>query len=202
MRQPIDNQSIYCQYGAMVDQDGLGTPVPMDAALMRRALEDLDQRIDAGAHLVIGGGAAMVLAYDHPLATQDVDAFAGRTGLGVPELARVGRQTALALGIAPDWLNAHFETFTHVLPADFGSRLRRIYEGTHLTVDALGPEDLLVMKCFAGRDKDLPHARKLIRIADDLGVVDRHLSELGARRIPGAERAADFFDDLRDEADR
>jgi hypothetical protein len=87
-----------------------------------------------------------------------------------------------------------------VLPTDYSSRLRRIHSGEMLQVDALGPEDLLVMKCFAGRDKDRPHARKLVRIASDLGIVDRQLSHLQDKRYPGAAKAADFFDDLRDEA--
>jgi len=56
------------------------------------------------------------------------------------------------------------------------------------------------MRCFAGREKDLPHARKLIRIASDLSVVDRQLEYLVSRNYPDAERAVDFFDDLRDEA--
>lgn len=56
------------------------------------------------------------------------------------------------------------------------------------------------MKCFAGRDKDRPHARKLLAVCDDLDVVDRQLSLLVDRGYAGAEAAADYFDDLRDEA--
>lgn len=168
---------------------------------MLRALELLDERMDQPARLVIGGGAAMTLAYEHPLATQDVDAFSARGGLRMGELDGLARQVADELNVAPDWLNAHFETFTAVLPADYSSRLRRVYSGEQLQVDALGPEDLLVMKCFAGRDKDRPHARKLIKLAADLSIVDRQLENLVSKRYPGAQKAADYFDDLRDEAD-
>jgi predicted nucleotidyltransferase len=168
---------------------------------MLRALELLDERMDQPARLVIGGGAAMTLAYQHPLATQDVDAFSARGGLRMGELDSLARQVADELNVAPDWLNAHFETFTAVLPADYSSRLRRVYSGAQLQVDALGPEDLLVMKCFAGRDKDRPHARKLIKLAADLSIVDRQLESLVSKRYPGAQKAADYFDDLRDEAD-
>jgi hypothetical protein len=167
---------------------------------MMRALELLDARTVAPARLVIGGGAAMTLAYDHPIATQDVDAFAGKGGLRMSELDAAARQVAEELNIEPDWLNGHFETFTTVLPADYASRLRLVWKGKQLHVEALGPEDLLVMKCFAGRDKDRPHARKLIRLAKDLDLVDRHLEQLVERRHLGSQRAADYFDDLRDEA--
>jgi hypothetical protein len=174
--------------------------LPLDHDRMLRALQLLDGRTQGSAHLVVGGGAAMVLAYAHPIATQDVDAFAAKGGLRMAELDALARSVADELQIEPDWLNAHFETFTAVLPKDYSARLRPVFSGAHLRVDALGPEDLLVMKCFAGRDKDLPHARKLLRIARDLSVVDQQLAHLIERRYPGAERAADYFDDLREEA--
>ena len=167
---------------------------------MLRALTLLDQRVTEPARLVIGGGAAMTLAYKHPIATQDVDAFAAKGGLRMGELDAAAREVADELQIESDWLNAHFETFTIVLPRDYATRLQLVFEGEHLRVDALGPEDLLVMKCFAGRDKDRPHARKLLRLAKDLSIVDKQLEYLVERRHPGAERAADYFDDLRDEA--
>ena len=106
---------------------------------------------------------------------------------------------AKELDIATDWLNAHFQTFTFVLPNDYATRLRNVFEGSHLSVDALGPEDLLIMKCFAGRAKDLPHARALMKLDLDLSIVDARISELLDKDYRGADRAADFFDDLRDE---
>ncbi|MCC6873326.1 MAG: hypothetical protein IT378_03375 [Sandaracinaceae bacterium] len=167
---------------------------------MMQALQALDARLDTPVHLVVGGGGAMLLAYDCKQATQDVDAFAGRGSPSVEAISPHTRAVAKELDIEPDWLNPHFETFTGVLPSDYASRLRKIFSGARLVVDALGPEDLLIMKCFAGRDKDRPHARALMKRKDiDLGVVDRQLSLLGDKRYPGSDRAADFFDDLRDE---
>ena len=166
---------------------------------MLEALSRLDARLERPAHLVVGGGAAMVLAYDHPLDTQDVDAFAAKGGLRVRDLDALAKEVADELNIARDWLNAHFETFTGVLPNDYAERLRKVYEGKRLRVDALGPEDLMVMKCFAGRDKDRGHVRQLLKTDVDLAFVDAHLSELVDRRYPKAARAADYFDDMRDE---
>ena len=84
------------------------------------------------------------------------------------------------------------------MPNDYASRLIRVFDGEHLVVDALGAEDLLVMKCFAGRDKDRAHAVRLVKQAGDLDIVDRQLSLLLEKRIPGADKAADYFDDLRE----
>jgi hypothetical protein len=172
---------------------------PLDRRLLLSAFARLDARIPSPAHLVVGGGAAMVLAYDHPLATRDVDALTARGGLSMAELQGAARRVAAELDLEADWLNPYFETYAAVLPGDYGSRLRRVWDGKRLTVDALGPEDLLLMKCFAGRDKDRPHARKLIRLARDLDVVDRRLADLHDSGYPGAQRAADVFDDLKDE---
>ena len=174
----------------------------LDRNLMLKALACLDGEIDASVTLIVGDGASMVLAYDHPLATQDVDAFPQRGGLAMSDLDVAAHRVAKHLDIEPDWLNEHFVTYTTVLPDDYASRLRTVYEGEQLTVRALGPEDVLVMKCFAGRDKDIAHARRLIRACDDLDLVDAHLAALSDRRIPRAREAADFFDDLRDAKDR
>lgn len=171
----------------------------LNAKIAKAALAHLDGQLSSPAHLVIGGGAAMVLAYNHPLATEDMDAFTARGGLSMHQLDAAAKHVAKEMGIAPDWLNAHFETYTHVLPHDYAKRLRAVFQGKQLRVDALGPEDLLIMKCFAARDKDRPHARKLIRVAKDLSVVENQLARLVEKRIPGAPKAADYFDDLQDE---
>lgn len=169
----------------------------LDENLMRRALGQLDDEIDAATRMIIGGGAALVLAYEHPLATQYVDAFTARGSLSIAEMDAAAKRVAATLNAARDWLNDHFYTYTHVLPDDYSSRLRPVFEGRHLRVEALGPEDLLVMKCFAGRAKDRAHARVLLRLAD-LDFVDSHLSDLADRGIHRSEAAADYFDDLRD----
>lgn len=173
--------------------------VLLDEKRMRAALADLDTQLDRDVQLVIGGGGAMVLAYRHPLATNDVDAFTRRGSATLAEIDVFAKRTAKKLDLAPDWLNQHFETFTHVLPADFATRLRPVFAGKRLTADALGPEDMLVMKCFAGRDKDRPHAKRLLREVKDFGVVDRQLALLADKRVLHAQRAADWLDDLRDE---
>lgn len=172
----------------------------LDESRMRDALLRLDALLSSPTRLVIGGGAAMVLAYDFRLDTQDVDAFTAKGSVSLAELDAALKSVARELDIEPDWLNPHFETYTGVLPADYATRLRRVLAGGHLVVDALGPEDLMVMKCFAARDKDLPHARHLLKQPGfDIEIVDRQLSHLIDKRYPKADRAADYFDDLRDE---
>ena len=163
------------------------------------AFKRLDGRVPFATHLIVGGGAAMILAYRHMLATEDVDAFAAKGSTRLDQLDAAAKAVARELDLEPDWLNSHFDTYTDVLPRDFKDRLRDVFSGDNLRVDALGPEDLLVMKCFAARDKDRPHAIRLIKLSKDLEIVDRRLTELGEKRYPKAQQALDYFDDLKDE---
>ncbi len=171
---------------------------PLQAGVLRDAFRALDARLAAPLTLIVGGGTAMMLAYRLPVRTTDVDAYPARGRLEdiAPQLRAVARE----LGLAPDWVNPHYETFAHVLPPDYGSRLKEVFTGQKLRVMALGVEDLLVMKCFAGREKDVGHARALLRRKPDLAVVERRIEELAEKGVPGALDAADFLDDIREEA--
>jgi len=122
-----------------------------------------------------------MLAYGLPVRTRDVDAYTATGHLD---------------DLAPDWMNPYFETYTHVLPSDYGSRLKEVFAGERLRVMALGVEDLLIMKCFAGREKDVGHARALLKKGPDLALVDGRIQQLIEKGIQGAREAGDFFDDL------
>jgi hypothetical protein len=171
---------------------------PVDVATLSAAFRALDSRLPHPLTLIVGGGTAMMLAYGLPVRTTDVDAYpaSGRLDDIAPQIREVARE----VGLAPDWLNPHYETFAHVLPADYGSRLREVFSGARLRVMALGLEDLLVMKCFAGREKDVGHARALLRRGPDLRVVESRIDELVDKGVPGALDAADFLDDLQEGA--
>jgi hypothetical protein len=171
---------------------------PLDAPRLREAFRALDALIERPTTLIVGGGTAMMLAYQLPVRTTDVDAYP-RDGK-IDEILPAIRAVARAMGLPPDWINPHYETFAHVLPPDYGTRLKAVFTGARLQVLALGAEDLLVMKCFAGREKDVGHARALLRRKPDLRIVERRLEELADRGVPGALDAADFLDDLREGA--
>ena len=164
---------------------------------MLAAFEALGAMLPREVTLIVGGGAAMVLAHGFAVRTADVDGQP--RGMSVEELAPFVRRVAEARGLPSDWLNPYFSTFAYVLPADYGTRLVEVFRGRRLVVQALGAEDLLVMKCFAGRQKDVAHARVLLKRVREPDVVDRRIDELVERRVPRAREAADFLDDLRAE---
>jgi hypothetical protein len=167
---------------------------PLEVEQLRQAFSALDRLLERPVTLVVGGGTAMMLAYRIAVRTSDVDAYPREAKLD--EILPAIRAVAKERGLPPDWINPYFETFAYVLPADYGARLRPIFEGARLRALALGVEDLLVMKCFAGREKDVGHARALLKRKPELAIVEGRLQELAERRISGAQDALDFYDDL------
>ena len=173
-------------------------------ALMKKrdmldAFRKLDGRLEKSVRLIIGGGAALVVAYDVPISTLDVDGTPDKSSMELVDFKKEVRAVGREMEIPQDWLNDHFSSFLFVLPSDYGQRLKTIYKGRHLEACALGKEDLLIMKCFAGREKDIPHARVLIKKGADLKLVDNRIDELIHKKIPGAEKASNFLSDLCEE---
>lgn len=166
------------------------------SAQMLAALEALNHKLKNPLTLIVGGGGAMILAHSMSLVTTDIDGIPAK-GMTPAELDPLIKQVAQEQTIAHDWLNPYFSTFTHVLPSDYGSRLVSVATFSWLTVKALSREDLLIMKCVAGRMKDRQHARALIQLGVNMALVENHLEALAKKKIPGAPQALDFLDELR-----
>lgn len=169
----------------------------LTAENMRQALECLDRHLSKPVKLIIGGGGAMLLAHQFPLVTADIDAVPAQ-GATVEELDALIKTVARELKLPSDWLNSYYSTFMHVLPADYGARLQTVCELPHLTVMALSKDDLLIMKCFAGRMKDRAHAKALLQKGARAEFVESHIEGLKKRNIPNADRALDFLDEVLD----
>ncbi len=164
---------------------------------MLKALERLNQLLDQPVTLIVGGGSAMILAHDFKLGTSDIDALPKGIELGM--IDPLIKQIAKEQNLAPDWLNPYYSTFAYTLPSDYGDRLICVFQGTNLKALALGKEEMLIMKCFAHRQKDVTHAKALIKGGANIAQVETHLEHLRKKRIPGAENALDFLDDIRDQ---
>jgi hypothetical protein len=166
------------------------------ASDMINALTHLSGLLPVGrqVRLIAGGGGAMVLAHAFPIATSDIDAIP--TNIAVDEFDVFVKQTAMDLNLPGDWLNPYFSTFSHVLPLDYEKRLIRVFSSESLVMDALGRTDLLVMKCFAHRPKDISHALALVRGGADLKTVEARIEALKIRNIPGCAQAFEFLDEI------
>jgi hypothetical protein len=175
----------------------------MHPDLMKKALKTLDKKLQElgtkPVKLLIGGGGAFGLAHQVPLHTADIDGVPYQSAVTQAQLDPLVKATGRELEISPDWLNPYFETFLGSLPSDYGSRLVKVYDGQILTAFALGLEDLLIMKSFAGREKDMPHAKILLRKGADINFVEAHLRSLLKKKYPGAQAALDFLLEAEDE---
>ncbi|MCM2281933.1 MAG: DUF6036 family nucleotidyltransferase [Bdellovibrionaceae bacterium] len=167
---------------------------PLTGEIMKSALRRLDELLPVSVTLIMGGGGAMILAHGFPLGTTDIDAIP--KGMDISELDPLVKQIAREQDLPGDWLNPYFSTFAHTLPADFSTRLIEVFSGKRLTVQALGREEMLIMKCFAHRQKDVGHAKTLIKAGADLELVEDQISLLRKKGIPHAEAALDFLDDV------
>ena len=175
---------------------------PLTKEIMLAALAALDRNLararpDETVSLIMGGGGAMILAHGFPKGTTDIDAIP--RGMSPDVLTPLVHAIANEQALPADWLNPYFATFSHVLPEDYGARLVEVYSGPHLKVEALGKDEMLVMKCFAGRAKDIPHARALIKGGADLNRVQDRIETLKKKKIPGADKAMEFLEELLDE---
>ena len=164
------------------------------------AFEILDKKLSQKVKLLVGGGAAMILAHHYPLATFDVDAIPFQTDLQLGELDNHVKQVAKENKLPPTWLNPYFANFTYVLPSDYHKRLIPIFSGKNLQVYGLDKIDLLILKCFAGREKDVGHSKALMKKIDSahLTFVEKHLEQLVKKNIPKSQEAIDFYYDIKD----
>jgi len=167
---------------------------PLSLRKTLQAFEALDKKLSRSVRLLMGGGGAMILAHGYPLATSDIDAVP--VGLAVEEIDPFVKEVARELHLPGDWLNPYFSTFSYTLPEDYADRLIRVFDGRFLRVDALGCEEMLIMKCFAHRPKDVGHARKLIQAGADIRRVEERIHHLKTKGIQEAPAALDFLDDV------
>lgn len=168
----------------------------MNKTEILKAFESLDEKMSGPTRIIVGGGAALMISYGIPISTADVDGVPDKGSPDMAEFKKEVREVGEKLGIPKDWLNDYFSTFLFVLPRDYGGRLVTIFKGDRLEACALGKEDLILMKCFAGRDKDIPHIRALLKKKPDIRMIRSRLDELLEKRIPGAQKASDLFDDI------
>jgi hypothetical protein len=171
----------------------------MDKETMLKAFEVLDKKLKKPAEIVIGGGADMLIAHNVPLSTMDIDGLLVHCELTPTDIDPLVKKVAQELSINPHWFNSYFGTFTYVIPRDYEIRIVAVYKGKNLKVSSFGLDDLLIMKCFSGREKDIGHAKALIKSGADLNFVDAHIQALAEKNVPKAAEALDFLDDIRDQ---
>lgn len=164
------------------------------------AFEALDKKLPKPVKMLMGGGAAMILAHGFALATFDVDAIPYQTSLPLGEIDKFAKEVAHEKHFSPHWMNPYFSNFTYVLPSDYQKRLIKVFQGEKLEIYALSKMDLLILKCFAGREKDIGHTQALMKNMNvkELKTVESHIETLLEKKIPGTQKALDFLYEIKE----
>ena len=105
-----------------------------------QAFKRLGQRCESPVEIVIGGGAAMILAGYIDRDTGDSDAVWSNPKLSL--LQHSIEEVAEELELKPDWLNDGIKAYADLLPNDFHMRCVAVGMFGNLTVQMLGRQDL------------------------------------------------------------
>lgn len=172
-----------------------------DDNLIQRAFKELDERLEkrgmAPVLALLGGGGALIAAYQFRDQTSDVDILLYNKTLS--EIQAEIEAVAKSLKLPADWANPYFSTFTIYLPKDYQTRTRPVFSGKVIKVEALGVEDLLIMKFMANRKKDYSHIRFLLTLKPNLKIVEERLEQLEEIFPDEAKKAIELYDELTDE---
>ncbi|HSY82481.1 MAG TPA: DUF6036 family nucleotidyltransferase [Gemmatimonadaceae bacterium] len=126
--------------------------------------------------ILLGGSAALILTNALERGTNDGDVIASHPDLG--HLQAAIRAVARELGLPDGWLNGSVQSYVEVLPPDYETRVKTLRPFGRLSVSLLGRRDVIVMKFFSGRPKDLRDLEQIAPTAAELAFIARELPRL------------------------
>ncbi|HTA75364.1 MAG TPA: DUF6036 family nucleotidyltransferase [Gemmatimonadaceae bacterium] len=85
---------------------------------------------------------------------------------------------ALERGTNDGWLNGSVQSYVEVLPPDYDTRVKTLRPFGRLSVSLLGRRDVIVMKFFSDRPKDLRDLEQIAPTAAELAFTARELPRL------------------------
>ena len=173
---------------------------PLTPQLIRALFDSLSGHLreadSYNHHLMIAGGAALALRWDHRL-TRDVDVLDHRLRWEdqrhtsavdfismrfPPDLRRAATRTAVTYDLDAGWLNNAVGLYTPL--CDLEAEV--LYRSDTLTIESPAPRIPLAMKLHARRDKDLDDAARLIAetgISDEAALSSLVAEAFGAEAV-------------------
>ena len=157
------------------------------------ALEALGKRATERVLLVLGGSAALILGDTLRRPTDDGDVVASEPGFD--QLQRLIRDVADAEHLPPGWLNESIQSYTYILPPDYTMRLVTLPPFGRLHVSLLSRRDVLLMKVYAMRPRDIEDIRALAPTTDELAFVAAQVTRIAMQEPEKAQDMRDFLDE-------
>jgi Nucleotidyltransferase of unknown function (DUF6036) len=125
----------------------------LDKSRLLDALARLGHELNGPTQLVIGGAGALLLTDHLQRTTMDCDVLSATPDMG--QLQDAIRAIADREQLVPGWLNGSAQAFVEILPPDYLTRAKSLPRSGRLQVLVLHRQDVIVMKLFAGRPRDL-----------------------------------------------
>lgn len=125
--------------------------------------------------LIVGGAAVLLTGLGTPdRNTSDVDVLAVDPSRSDDELGAAAEAVGRELGFPMDWLNRDVGLFRVALPDGWKSRRRAVGRYGRLHAYAASRQDLISMKLFGGREKDLEDLTSIAPTDAELSFARRH----------------------------
>jgi hypothetical protein len=164
----------------------------LDRRHLAEAFAVLGARLQKPSRVLIGGAGALILGGELQRATVDCDVLLSQPDIG--QLQADIRAVAEHCGLVGGWLNGSAQTYAEILPPDYESRLHSLPMFGRLQVMVLHRQDVIVMKLFAGRPRDLADIAALVPTAAELEFARRELPRLTRIDPARTDRMRDVLD--------
>ena len=167
----------------------------MTAGDLLAALRRLGSELRDPATLTLGGSAALLLTGALDRATNDGDVVESKPDF--PALLDAVRRVQVVEQAPPGWLNTSVQSYTHVLPADYRTRLVAFGRMGRLDVLLLGRADVVLMKVYAGRPRDLQDLLAVRATEAELGHAEHRIPAIAEQEPEKAAKMRALLADLR-----
>jgi hypothetical protein len=157
-----------------------------------QALQALGRRVSGQTEIVLGGAGALILTGELDRVTDDGDVLRSPPDIG--QLQADIRAVAESLDLPGGWLNGSIQSYGDVLPPDYASRLKSLPAWGKLQVAVLHRKDVIVMKLFAGRPRDITDVMALTPSHEELAFVRSQVPRLSRIDETRANRLAALID--------
>lgn len=141
-----------------------------------RVLRGLGRALAFPASLTLGGSSALLLTGALDRLTDDLDVL--DSSVEFPRLLEAIRRVEVVEHAPPGWLNPSIQTYRDALPPGYRARLVAVPRMERLDVSLLSRPDVLAMKLYAGRPRDMQDILAVRPSAADLDFMQADIARV------------------------
>ena len=171
----------------------MSQPRKLTRDVLWSALTALGRHTSDPVSLVLGGSAALILSKALWRPTDDGDVVTSEPDLG--KLQPAIREVANDEQLPPGWLNGSIQSYTYVLPTDYAERLMALPPFGRLRVWLLGRSDVILMKVYGLRPRDVDDLRAIEPTKEELAFVRSQVPRIEAKEPDKASAMQSFLDE-------